>query len=536
MALWRRWGVIVRGRVRGAPTSKVVPKRVGIAGPLAHAPTGRTRHVTTPRAIVVVQRKLRHLRSTVEHRHRLRRRRRGHVRRRGRHAPHSWLPPEDLAHRGRRRGGLHGAEHVGRRRGAGVHVLRRIRPRGHAEGSSAVAGVERRETPRGGRHEVVVHARSRVGGRRHEIAAVVGASRRDQSRTPAGGPVVGFSRAVAAAIGRSAVPSVRPPAAREATLSGHLPTVRVRPAPSAAAERDVIGIVVATPQSRVYPQGCVARRAGQVPRAPPAPLLDHQRRLAPHARGIDLVQTLQTPSLQFLQSSHWFQTGILGTHPLQVFSDTAHAPLEQNGLLVGQGGIELGHLHQKRVQILPSPIHNLLDETAEIVDEAIVLLPRLNQLLLIAFDLIHSRIINGLPLAHGLVHALVHILHLLTVVIQVDPQLFRLFEMLRDARGQNRFPLLGVRQNVFGVLVAVHFILLVKLEVDGRVGLRVGLVRGHHFGTVAAVGGAHGRGRDVSGALEQRRVHRQRINGLGDFQSRLAVIHHGGVFVRQGGY
>ena len=46
---------------------------------------------------------------------------------------------------------------------------------------------------------------------------------------------------------------------------------------------------------------------------------------------------------------------------------------------------------------------------------------------------------------------------------------------------------------------------------DGGVGLRVGLVRGHYFRTFvgcAAVGGAHGRGWNVAGALEQWRFHR----------------------------
>ena len=248
---------------------------------------------------------------------------------------------------------------------------------------------------------------------------------------------------------------------------------------------------------------------------------------------------------------------MLVLHPLQPVGDAAHAALEERRLLVAEGRVELRHLHEEGMQVLPSPEHDLLHEPAQVVDEPIVLRPGLHKLRLVPLEPVHAVVADHLPLRHGLVYRAVHVLDLARVVIEVDAQRLGLLEVAGYARAQDALPLGGVVEDVLGVLGVVQLVLLGQLQVYRGVG--GGTVRaippppaadddevrrgGRGRGVVPPprrgrppVGRTDGIGGYVPRTPEEGGVHREGVDRLGHLQSRFAVRDHRRVVVRKRRY
>mmetsp|Transcript_22931 Transcript_22931/g.48438 ORF Transcript_22931/g.48438 Transcript_22931/m.48438 type:complete len:347 (-) Transcript_22931:479-1519(-) len=183
----------------------------------------------------------------------------------------------------------------------------------------------------------------------------------------------------------------------------------------------------------------------------------------------------QAPRLQLLQPPPGLDVDVPGAHLLQLLRDPVHG-LAAIGLLRAERGVELTELDQHGMQVLPSPVHDLLHVAAQIRHELVVILPRRQQLLLVPPQLVHVLLRDALPLAHGLIGVLAQALHLGVVVVEVHAEFVGLLDVEGDAVGEDAFPLDGVVDDVFHVLVVVDLGLLVELQVDGGVagGVEVG--------------------------------------------------------------
>mmetsp|Transcript_38565 Transcript_38565/g.86915 ORF Transcript_38565/g.86915 Transcript_38565/m.86915 type:complete len:596 (-) Transcript_38565:176-1963(-) len=424
------------------------------------------------------------------------------------------IPPRrGVLGRHRRRLPLGRREDVVERRGGGRGAHRgEHRAGGEALGRQVLA--ERGQAP--ARHPL---------GRSHHVGAAAGPRHAHQGAVPArrsrrrrrvdrppGGPVV-----------RAAVPRVCPRPRRVVRRSpqrGERAVVRRRHelVPAAALGERPEESAAAHGQARVARVGGL--RDGQRPRVE-LPLA-----------GVRPGQALEAARLELLEPPLAVEAGVPRRHLGHLRGDPRHAAPEEAVLLVRQRGVELAHLDEQREQVLPPPLQHLLEEGAEIVHEAVVLLPGLDELLLVPPQLVHALLLDALPLGHGLVVRLVDVLDLPAVVVEVDAQLVVLLQVAGDPRRQDPLPLRRVRDDVLGVLGPVRLVLLVQAQVDRRVRRRR-RVRPRPPAAApavvrrAAVGRPYGVARDVPRALEQGRVDRQRVHGLGHLEAAAGVSPHG---------
>ena len=248
-------------------------------------------------------------------------------------------------------------------------------------------------------------------------------------------------------------------------------------------------------------------------------------------------QALEARRLELLEPALSAEARVPGRHLGHLRGDPRHAPPEQAVLLPAQRGVELAHLDEEREEVLPPPLQHLLEEGAEVVHEAVVLLPRLDELLLVPPELVHALLLDALPLRHRLVVRLVDVLDLPTVVVQVDAELVVLLEMAADPRRQDPLPLRRVRHDVLGVLGRVQLPLLVEGQVHRRVTRRGSRVVGGCPAPRPAIGlppgrrtpvdRPHGVAGYVPRAPEQRRVDRHGVDGLGHLEAATGVRLHG---------